>query len=188
MAKPSPVISVAVLDHTAFIKIAGRANFTLSVDFKRLVHELRQRGLNRFMLDLGDCLTMDSTFLGVLAGIALRDIDGKESAPTDPRVQMDLLNPSPRIADLLENLGVMHLFTIIHQPTPCTLMFEPRQHGAAPSKEELSRNCLEAHVTLMDLNPENIPKFKDVAQFFEEDLKKMGSESPENDEKKNGAL
>lgn len=175
MAKPAPVISVAVMDHTAFIKVAGRANFTLSVDFKRLVQELRQRGFKRFMLDLGECVTMDSTFLGVLAGIALRDIDGKESAPSDERVHLDLLNPSSRVTDLLENLGVVHLFTILNQPTPCTLMFEPRQNGVPPSKEELSRNCLDAHVTLMDVNPENIPKFKDVAAFFEQDLKQLGA-------------
>ena len=163
------------MDHIAFIKVAGRANFTLSVDFKRLVQELRGRGYNRFMLDLGQCLTMDSTFLGVLAGIALRDIDGKESGPADERVHLDLLNPSPRVTDLLENLGVVHLFTILNQSTPCTMIFEPRENGAAPSKEELSRNCLEAHMTLMDVNPENIPKFKDVAAFFEQDLKQLGN-------------
>ena len=171
MGKPTPAISVAVLENTAFIKISGRANFNSSVDFKRLVHELRQKGLNRFMLDLGDCVTMDSTFLGVLAGIALRDIDGRESDPSGPRVHMDLLNPNPRITELLENLGVIHLFNLLHQPTPCTVMFQPQESGAPPSKAELSRHCLEAHVTLMDINPDNIPKFKDVAQFFEQDLK-----------------
>lgn len=183
MAKPAPIISVAVLEHTAFIKVAGRANFTLSVDFKRLVQELRQRGFNRFMLDLGECVTMDSTFLGVLAGIALRDIDGRESS--EERVHLDLLNPSPRVTDLLENLGVVHLFNILNQPTPCTLMFEPRENGQAPSKEELSRNCLQAHLTLMDVNPENIPKFKDVAAFFEQDLKQLGN--PGEAGKKDGA-
>lgn len=172
MPKPSPGISVAVLDNTAFIKVPGRANFASSVDLKRLVRELRQNGYDRFMLDLGECVTMDSTFLGVLAGIALRDIDGKESNPASPRVHLDLLNPNPRISDLLENLGVMHLFNILHQPTPCTTMFEPRGNGEPPTREELARNCLEAHLTLMNINPDNIPKFKDVAEFFAQDLKK----------------
>ena len=180
MGKPTPGISVAVLDNTAFIKVPGRANFNSSVDFKRLVQELRHKGLNRFMLDLGECVTMDSTFLGVLAGIALRDIDGRESDPSTPRVHIDLLNPNERITDLLENLGVIHLFNILHQPTPCTVMFEPQAASAPPSKEDLSRHCLEAHVTLMDVNPENIPKFKDVAQFFEQDLKNLQDSRSEN--------
>ena len=65
MAKAPPVISVAVVDHTAFIKIPGRANFTSSVDFKTVVNELRGRGVDHFVMDLGECVTMDSTFLGI---------------------------------------------------------------------------------------------------------------------------
>ncbi|MDB6032217.1 MAG: Anti-sigma-factor antagonist, partial [Verrucomicrobiales bacterium] len=38
---------------------------------------------------------------------------------------------------------------------------------------EISRTCLEAHKTLMEINPANISKFKDVTQFLAEDLKKM---------------
>jgi hypothetical protein len=38
--------------------------------------------------------------------------------------------------------------------------------------KEISRTCLEAHQTLMRINPDNIAKFKDVAQFLAEDLKK----------------
>src|SRR5437660_1375941 len=108
MAKPSSVMSVAVVDHTAFVKIPGRANFTSSVDFKTLVTELRARGVDHYVLDLGECVTMDSTFLGVLAGIALRQVDGKEKNDGE-KLRLDLLNPNPRIADLLDNLGVMEL-------------------------------------------------------------------------------
>lgn len=172
MGTSSPAISVAVIAPIAVVKVCGRANFALSVDFKRLVSELRERGIERFIIDLGECATMDSTFLGVLAGLALRNIDGKEAEPGSAGVQLDLLNPNPRVADLLDNLGVIHLFTILKQETPCTLIFEPVREGSPPSKEELSRNCLQAHLTLMDINPENVPKFKDVARFFEEDLKR----------------
>jgi len=46
--------------------------------------------------------------------------------------------------------------------------------GAGPTRLETSRTCLEAHETLMKINPDNVPKFKDVTQFFAEDLKKQG--------------
>ena len=88
-------------------------------------------------------------------------------------MHLDLLNPNQRISDLLDNLGVVHLFNIVHQANPCTAIFEPMNDHPLPSKEEISRNCLEAHEILMKLNPENIPKFKDVAQFLAEDLRKM---------------
>lgn len=171
-------MSVAVVDHTAFVKIPGRANFTSSVDFKTLVTELRARGVHHYVLDLGECVTMDSTFLGVLAGIALRQVDGKQKEDAT-RLRLDLLNPNARIADLLENLGVMDLFTISHQKNPCTSIFEPvNNNRPAPSHEEMSRTCLEAHELLMRINPENIPKFKDVTQFLAEDLRKIKEQNP----------
>jgi anti-sigma B factor antagonist len=180
MANNSPVISVAVVEDTAFVKLPPRANFASSVEFKTLVSELRLRSINHFVLDLGECVTMDSTFLGVLAGMVLRNADGSD--PSDPstapsqkseKLNLDLLNPNTRIAELLDNLGVVHLFNVIHQANPCTAIFEPMNDQPLPSKEEISRNCLEAHEILMRVNPDNIPKFKDVAAFLAEDLRKI---------------
>jgi anti-anti-sigma regulatory factor len=179
IAKNTPVMSVAVVDPTAFVKIPGRANFTSSIDFKTLVSELRNRGIRHFVLDLGECITMDSTFLGVLAGLAMRNADGVETTNSGEKLLLELLNPNHRVADLLDNLGVVHLFTIHHQETPCTALFEPVGDGKPQvSKEEITRNCLEAHQTLMRINPDNIPKFKEVTQFLADDLRK--SREPEN--------
>jgi len=175
MTKPGPALSVAVVERTAFIKIPGRANFTSSHDLKALVAELRQRNFNHFVLDLHECITMDSTFLGVLAGMVLRNNGSAQDG-----LAIELLNPNPRVLDLLENLGVLEMFEVKNQAVPCTAIFEPAGEHAAPSKEEVTRNCLQAHQTLMAINPANIPKFKEVAQFMAEDLKRLA-------EHKNGA-
>lgn len=173
IGKNPPVMSVAVVAPTAFVKIPGRANFSSSVEFKTLVSELRGRGINHFVLDLGDCITMDSTFLGVLAGLAMRNADGVETTVDGEKLKLDLLNPNARISDLLDNLGVIQLFRLLHQANPCTAIFEPvKNDRPSPSKEEMSRNCLEAHQALMRVHPDNVPKFKEVAQFLAEDLKK----------------
>jgi anti-anti-sigma regulatory factor len=168
-------MSVAVVEQMAFVKLPSRANFATSVDFKTLINELRGQGVSHFVLDLGECVTMDSTFLGVLAGLALRNSDGRETGVDGQKLKLDLLNPNARVADLLDNLGVVHLFNVVHQPeNPCTAIFEPvTGDHPAPTKEEISRNCLEAHELLMRINPENIPKFKEVTQFLAEDLRKM---------------
>lgn len=42
----------------------------------------------------------------------------------------------------------------------------------------MARTSLEAHQTLMKINPANIPKFKDVAEFLAEDLKKLEERNP----------
>jgi len=54
------------------VKITGRANFTFGPDFKTLVSELNQKGYGHFVIDLSECVLMDSTFLGVLAGFGLK--------------------------------------------------------------------------------------------------------------------
>ncbi len=160
---------VLVGEQFACIKISGRANFTSSIDFKTLVNELRQRGYKYFVLELSECVLMDSTFLGVLAGLGLKiNAEQKNGADTG----IELLNPNPRISELLESLGVLHLFKLTQGTTPaCTA---PLPHTPVQaSREEVTRACLEAHQTLMALNPENASKFKEVTQFLAEDLKKL---------------
>jgi anti-sigma B factor antagonist len=162
---------VWVEDKNAWIKISGRASFNSSVDFKSLVNGLSQRGFSRFVLDLTDCPLMDSTFLGVLAGLGLKFGSARNG---DPHASIELLNPKPRIQDLLENLGVSHLFKVINGQEPAAGKMTPVDPGSTkPDRKEISRTCLEAHQTLMNINPANIAKFKDVAQFLAEDLKKM---------------
>jgi hypothetical protein len=38
---------------------------------------------------------------------------------------------------------------------------------------ENTRNCLEAHKLLMDMDPANVDKFKDVTAFLEQDLQRQ---------------
>jgi anti-sigma B factor antagonist len=172
MNKPSANLMVAVFDKTVCIKIGGRADFTSSLDLKKLIGELWQRGYNHFIFELSDCLTMDSTFLGVLSGIGLKFSNGKSVQVGEP---LELLNPNPRIAETLENLGVLDLFAIKNCPEIPAGSFEPLAQTADKSQLELTRNCLEAHKTLMSLQPENVQKFKDVAQFLADDLKRLES-------------
>jgi len=164
-------LSVWAGDKVAVIKIAGRANFTSSVDFKALVHGLRSKGYTRFILDLGGCLLMDSTFLGVLAGMGLKFSEARNG---ELPAQIELLQPNDRISDLLENLGVVHLFTVTRGTSPTGLAPESMVDlvPASVDENQVARTCLEAHQTLMDINPANIPKFKDVALFLAEDLKR----------------
>ena len=163
---------VAVNGSTAVIKVTGRASFTLSVEFKRLVTELRDRGYQRFVIELSECVTMDSTFLGVLAGMALSLNNGNGPC-------LNLLNANQRVMDLFENLGIARLFTNIQGPEPVSGEFVPRpdaSNGEA-NKAEVSRTCLEAHETLIACNPENLSKFKEVTQFLAEDLRRLTSKA-----------
>jgi anti-anti-sigma regulatory factor len=172
MNAPSPKMLIYSGKESACIKIVGRATFTSSIDLKTVISELNQRGYTWFVLELSECSLMDSTFLGVLAGFGLK----MAASPAPPGVPViELLNPPPRIVDLLENLGVLQLFKVNQGNAPCIRAPEEvvAHTPGQPSREEVTRACLEAHETLMELNPANIPKFKDVAQFMAEDLKRI---------------
>ncbi len=158
----------------ACIRIIGRANFTSSVDFKALLNELLQRGYNCFALDLSECALMDSTFLGVLTGFGLKLSSGNG---TEARRGIELLNPSPRIIELLETLGVLHLFRVVQGAAGSRTPTESLQPTPAnPTKAELAQTCIEAHQTLMDISPANAARFKDVAQFLAEGAKKAATD------------
>jgi anti-sigma B factor antagonist len=170
MNAPSAKILVSVGEKFACARIVGRGNFTSSIDSKTLMDELLQKGYRWFVLDLSDCVLMDSTFLGVLAGLGLK-INGSEGL--NERT-LELFNPNARILELLENLGVLHLFKIAQGE----IKFPERTEGreltpANHSREEVKVTCLEAHRTLMELHPQNVSRFKDLTQFLAEDLKKL---------------
>jgi anti-sigma B factor antagonist len=169
MNESSAKLMVAVCDRVVFIKINGRGDFNLSLDLRKLFDELRQRGYHRFVLELCDCVMMDSTFSGLLSGVASKFAE--VGAP--PGSSLELVNPSPRIAESLESLGVIHLFKIIHCAETRGVKYEALAETADKSKAELTRNCLEAHRILMGLDPKNVQKFKAVEEFLAEDLKRL---------------
>lgn len=169
-------LSVWVGEKAACVRVTGRASFTTSVDFKKLMQHFREAQRPTVVLDLTGCVLMDSTFLGVLANEGKNRCVIREGQ-TVPGVE--LVNPNQRIRDLLDNLGVAHLFKVMQCEAPQET-FEPVQPATGTSREELTRTCLEAHLTLMEINPNNVPKFKDVAQYFAEKLKKAPPAAGQN--------
>jgi anti-sigma B factor antagonist len=170
MATPSVNLKVLVGNNFACIKIAGRANFVSSPDFKTLLTELTEKSYTHFIIDLSACVLMDSTFLGILSQFGLK----LNPAGATGRRGIELLNPNPRVTELLENLGALHLFTVVtgalelpNDVKTCT------PESINPTHEEITRTSLEAHQTLMAVNPENVERFKDVTQFLAEDLNNL---------------
>jgi anti-anti-sigma factor len=160
-------LSVCVRDHVACVRIAGRANFTSSVDFKKVLQQLQQDGCTEIVLDLTECSLMDSTFLGVLAGAGMKCDSARREGS---RCVIELFRPTERILELLDNLGVLNLFTIL-QEAPQLGAFQRIDESPA-TRLELNRTCLEAHKTLMNTSPDNERRFKDATEFFEKNLRK----------------
>ncbi|MEY4918759.1 MAG: hypothetical protein RL616_2672 [Verrucomicrobiota bacterium] len=163
-------ISVLVENKTACLRVTGRANFACSPDFKTVLNEVAAKGYKHFVIDLTECVLMDSTFLGVLCGFGMK-LNPKGATGCQG---IELLNATTRVAELLENLGAAHLFHMKAGAAELTGDAQPCQpESGNPSHEQITRTSLEAHQTLMAMNPDNVARFKDVAQFLAEDLKAL---------------
>lgn len=154
-------------DQAACVRVAGRANFALAVEFRKLLRHLQTSHGGRVLLDLSECQMMDSTFLGVLA------FEAKQRSAAHGEANgaaLELLNANPTVRELIEDLGIGSLFTFTERDLSQAAFTAAPAAGKA-SAEELNRTCLEAHELLMALHPDNVAKFKDVAQFFAEELR-----------------
>jgi anti-anti-sigma factor len=152
---------------TACVRVSGRANFALSVQFRKLLQALRAAGHQLLLLDVSGCPFMDSTFLGVLAYEA-NNLAAKSTNGVQPGIE--LLNAQPNVRDIIQDLGVAHLFRFSERDLSRTDFKDVPVTGEA-NVSDLNRTCLEAHELLMALHPANVEKFRDVAQFFAEELK-----------------
>ena len=161
MSTPSAKLSVLVCKDFACVKIAGRANFMSSPDFKTLLTELNQKGYQRFIIDLAECVLMDSTFLGVLAGFAL------ELRKCTPKGSLVLTRMGQRNLELIRNLGLHKLLTVDMSDAganadACRTALETGVHGEL----ENARLVLEAHENLVSADEANRGKFQDVLVFM----------------------
>jgi anti-anti-sigma regulatory factor len=188
-------ILVARSADLGYIKVVGRGSFQNSGCIKVFYQQLLKEGVRRFVVDLGACTYLDSTFLGILLGLGLKLKDV-------PSGLLKILNASPRNLELLKNLGLDRLISIesgpgmevgaeaastgrlkmagvgsgTAMPQLNGVKEENLQEIKAPAmtKAEAGPTILEAHENLIGFDPRNIPKFKDVVEFLREDLGQSG--------------
>ncbi len=174
-------ILVARSADLGFVKVVGRGSFQNSGCLKAFYQQLLKEGVSRFVVDLNACTYLDSTFLGILLGLGLKLKEAGHGL-------LHILNANPRNLELLKNLGLDRLIIIDGsggssrpgdgdgsrgepgvangsgsgrlEEMPCPVL----------TRAEAAPTILEAHENLMEFDPRNVPKFKDVVEFLREDL------------------
>jgi anti-anti-sigma regulatory factor len=148
-----------------WVRVEGKGSFLNSTGLKEFGKEMINRGYREFVVDLKNCPVMDSTFMGTLAGVALRLRELGQGT-------LRAVNLNERNHDLLANLGLDQLFTIgisLSEPPHAEPAQQPLK-TAAPDRKEQARTMLEAHEAVIEANPTNAAKFKDVLEFLKQDL------------------
>ena len=150
-----------------WVRVCGKGSFQNSWGVKDFSREMMNRGHRDFTVDLADCAGMDSTFMGVLTGLALRLRQLGEGV-------LRVVNANERNRDSLTGLGLDQILTLEEKPVapPCATEAAPALNGAPQAKRDLSSTMLEAHEALCSANGANVGKFKDVLEFLREDLRR----------------
>jgi anti-anti-sigma regulatory factor len=159
-------IQVGVNGPVVWVRVAGRGSFLESGSLKEFGREMVNRGYREFIFDLQECAMMDSTFMGTMAGMALRL---KELGQGHLRV----IHCGDRSRDLLSGLGLDQIFDI--QANGATAPECEDLAKTDDAKPEQAATMLEAHEALCEARPENLTRFKDVLEYLKQDLRQ---ESP----------
>ena len=139
---------------------------------KEFAKEMIDRGRREFVIDLQSCPVMDSTFMGTMAGIALRLREIGEG-------HLHVVHLNERNRDLLSNLGLDQLFAMELCPVAASAAPEQNPMAPAPAESpsdptEQAKTMLAAHEALVEAAPENLSKFKDVLEYLKQDLRSGG--------------
>jgi len=161
-------ILVGVTSRTVHIKVEGKGSFQNSPALKEFSKQMLERGFRNFIVDLNTCSVMDSTFMGTLAGIALRLREFGDGG-------LVVRNANERNSDLLKNLGLNNLFEIESKmpvvSSETTVKAAPLEQPRSLSRSDQAACMIEAHEALVDADPENIARFKDVLEYLKQDLR-----------------
>jgi anti-sigma B factor antagonist len=161
-ATASSTYLVDTTSDPVMIRILGRASFQNSASLKDFLSDMRRQGRNRFVIDFHHCTSMDSTFLGVLAGAAL---ELRKNAASGSLV---LCRVGERNLELVQNLGLHRLLLIDTGAVNCT---ESASGVLLPGQAKFNeldnaRLVLAAHENLIEVDDANRTKFQDVLTFL----------------------
>lgn len=145
----------------------------MSPSIKEFGEKQIEAGERQLVVDLEACAGMDSTFMGMLAGLGMLLRKKGEG-------ELSIVGTTDKTKALLEELGLNHLMEIEPDSGPwignmdeARSDLRPLDDQAPPAKEE---HILECHENLCDADSDNVDRFKTV-------LSVMGSKkiTPSND-------
>lgn len=161
-------LQAAIASDKIFIRVTGRGSFKVSATLKQFIAEMITKQPVKFVvLDLAGCIGMDSTFMGVLAGLSGRL---KQTGTI-----LELINLSDKNEHLLATLGVDKVVDHYSHSHGHALPEQPAESlpSAPASKKDLAETALQAHETLVELNEENRPRFKRVIEYLKADVDRL---------------
>jgi len=156
-------------DDVVVIRAIGRGTFKNSLGIKQLSGQLIKEGHNpRFIIDLEKCQTMDSAFMGVLAGVGKNQMKMGLGKTT-------VVNLNPQTERLLKTLGLTYILDIrLSDSEKISSAAKEFKSTSLPtlSKFEQTIHMIEAHQALIDIDESNRVRFQNVMFYLKDSLER----------------
>lgn len=160
-------ITVGIFEGFSWIRCEGKGSFINSTLVKSFGEERIKRGETLLVVDLGGCTGMDSTFMGILAGLARRI--GR--APAGGSIQ--IADVGERNRRSLEDLGFGVLLDIDPPATDWRERIASIREMLRPPQstpQNMTEIVKVAHDELRAMNEKNAREFEGVVRILEKDL------------------
>ena len=152
---------VHVTPENAFVRVFQKASFLNCAPLRSFFEECMVVGRRNYVVDFQECSSMDSTFLGILVGLAMKLRNFEDDG------RLTLINLQGRNLETVRNLGIHKIADV----NPDDLSSDDRDLDDLENNEDRdsvgSETICQAHKTLMELNERNSKMFCDVVNFLE---------------------
>lgn len=161
MAEESePTFQVDVSSRPIKVHICGRANFLNCSPLRTFFRKMVEKGNHEFTLDFAHCEGMDSTFLGILAGVAI------DTQRTEPKGEVTLTGLGERNLELVKNLGLQRIVNIVENGIGEVSGSAESLCTELQTEEEKKEMLIGAHEDLVKIDDSNLAKFQDLLTFL----------------------
>ena len=167
-------IYVGCLEETAWVRIEGVATKDTSSGIRRYFSDRFSEGLRNYVIDLENCRLIDSTFIGILTGLAgnIAEDDGGNQG------EVKVIHSNERNTRSICKLGLDNLIKIEKDGNGSTELenrisehLDPLEdEDEVDDRAEKEDMIIKAHEDICSANEENYEKFSDVLRFLRKDL------------------
>ncbi|MBI4577481.1 MAG: STAS domain-containing protein [Planctomycetes bacterium] len=143
---------VSSIDGAIYIRVEGMASMATASTLKSFADRMVREGHRRFIVDLGPCTGMDSTFMGTLMSL-VQQLEGTDG----PGVL--IANASADCLALLENIGLTRFVRLAERlSVPADLELQTLEPGDLSGPQRL-RFIKEVHENLVRIDRRNQERF-----------------------------
>lgn len=145
-----------------WVRIVGRGSFKMGPALKAFASGAIRNGGRRLVVELADCLVMDSTCIGILTGLAmqLKTMGGA----------VELRHANGKNRESLATMGLDGLFDMPTVSDPDAMTMPPLRRLETGLDAATAESILAAHQSLIAAAPENQARFNDVVTQLKEEI------------------